>query len=190
MLKNALKHIKLVSKHKWMVFKLACRIGIPWRGLVHDLSKFSPTEFGESIKYYTGTHSPIRECRKEKGYSYAWVHHVSKNKHHHEYWIDISKNPRPVLIPYKYTAEMLCDKMAAGITYEGKNWTQESELNYYLKEREGAMIHEVIDKVLLEVFTQVKEQGIKKTYKRKNIKNIYKKYCNEYFQKNISTKTV
>ena len=48
------KHTKLVIKHKWVVFKLCCKIGIPWRGFMHDWSKFSPTEFWESIKYYRG----------------------------------------------------------------------------------------------------------------------------------------
>ena len=55
-LKNALKHLKLITKHKWVVFKLCCKVGIPWRWFVLDLSKYSFTEFGESVKYYTGTH--------------------------------------------------------------------------------------------------------------------------------------
>ena len=42
---NTLKHFNLVTRHRWVVFKLCCKAGIPWRGLVHDLSKFSPTEF-------------------------------------------------------------------------------------------------------------------------------------------------
>lgn len=49
------KHLHLVNKHKWYVFKYCCKAGIPWRGLVHDLSKYSPTEFFDSVKYYTGT---------------------------------------------------------------------------------------------------------------------------------------
>ena len=176
--KNVIKHIKLVLKHKWLVFKFSCKIGIPWRGFMHDWSKFSPTEFNESIKYYMGTHSPVTEARKQNGYSKAWVHHVGKNKHHYQYWIDWNSNgPIPVIMPYKYVAEMICDKLAAGIVYEGKNWTQECEYNYYLKERETAIIHESVDKVLMEVFTQVKDNGIKKTLKRKNIKALYKKYC-------------
>ena len=131
-LKNALKHLKLITKHKWVVFKLCCKVGIPWRGFVHDLSKYSFTEFGESVKYYTGTHSPISECRKQTGRSMAWVHHKAKNKHHAEYWIDFYPEPRPVMIPYKYVAEMICDKLAAGIIYSGKNWTSDLELNYYI----------------------------------------------------------
>ena len=62
-LANTLKHFKLITKHKWVVFKLCCKIGIPWRGLVHDLSKYSPTEFWESVKYYDGHVSPITVSR-------------------------------------------------------------------------------------------------------------------------------
>ena len=50
-IKNTIKHFNLITRHKWEVFKLCCRIGIPWRGLLHDLSKYSPTEFWESVKY-------------------------------------------------------------------------------------------------------------------------------------------
>ena len=52
--KYVVKHFCLVCRHKWVVFKLCCKIGVPWRGLVHDLSKFSPTEFSESVKYFNG----------------------------------------------------------------------------------------------------------------------------------------
>lgn len=181
LLKKALKHIKLVSKHKWIVFKLCCKVGIPWRGFMHDWSKFSPTEFGESIKYYTGTHSPISDARKEKGYSNAWVHHVAKNKHHYQHWIDWNaKGPLPVIIPYKYVAEMICDKIAAGIIYEGKNWTQSEPIEYYTKERETAIIHKAIDELLIELFSQVKVDGIKKSLKKRNIKALYKKHCTKY----------
>ena len=87
-LKNVIKHFGLITHHKWVVFKLCCKIGEPWRGLVHDMSKYSPTEFIESSKYYTGKHSPISEAKRENGYSKAWLHHKGRNKHHSEYWID------------------------------------------------------------------------------------------------------
>ena len=45
-------HLKTVLTHKWWVFKYACKLGIPWQGFMHDMSKFSPTEFFESVKYY------------------------------------------------------------------------------------------------------------------------------------------
>ena len=72
---------------------------------------------------------------------------------------------------------MVCDKMAAGIVYEGKNWTPSTEINYYMKEREKELINPQIDKFMLEVFTQVEEIGLDKTFTKENIKNIYNKYC-------------
>lgn len=35
------KHFKLITKHKWTVFKLSVKAGIPYRGLIHDMSKYS-----------------------------------------------------------------------------------------------------------------------------------------------------
>lgn len=114
-LKNAVKHFMVITKHRWIVFKLCLKVGEPWRGLVHDLSKYSPTEFFESIKYFSGTRSPIVSCRLDKGYSQSWLHHKGRNKHHPEYWIDFQAPNVTPIMPYKYTAEMLCDKLAAGL---------------------------------------------------------------------------
>ena len=52
MLKNIWLHFKLITKHRWIVFKLCLKAGLPWRGLVHDLSKYCPEEFFESSKYF------------------------------------------------------------------------------------------------------------------------------------------
>lgn len=66
---NAFKHFAKVCVHKHWVFYYCCKAGIPLQGLTHDLSKFSPTEFFESVKYYQGTSSPIDACKKENGWS-------------------------------------------------------------------------------------------------------------------------
>ena len=179
--KNIIKHIKLVLHHKWIVFKLCCKIGEPWRGFMHDFSKFSPTEFIESIKYYNGTHSPILEAKKDLGYSKAWLHHKGRNKHHYEYWIDnAAPNPTPIM-PYKYAVEMICDKLAAGMTYEGKKWTKEYELEYWKKEMnvEKSKMNIAMKEFITEVLTQVANNGIDNTLTKKNIKQIYKKYCDQ-----------
>lgn len=187
MIRNILGHTKTIIKHKWMVFKFACRAGIPWRGLVHDLSKFSPTEFGESIKYYVGTHSPITEAKKDKGYSDAWLHHKGRNKHHLEYWIDYEANPIVPVIPYKYIVEKVCDDLSAGKVYNGKNWTKDTQYNYYMRQRQYVLINPKIDNFLCDIYSQVKIDGINKTIKKKNLKNKYKKYCiddkNKYIYK-------
>lgn len=173
---NACKHFKLITKHKWVVFKLCCMAGEPWRGLVHDLSKYSPTEFLESIRYYVGNHSPITEAKKDKGYSESWLHHKGRNRHHAEYWVDeLAPNKTPI-IPYQYTVEMICDKLAAGITYQGKKWTKEYELGYWLKERDKIVMNDKIKDMITEVLEQVSEKGLKPVIKSKNLKELYKKY--------------
>ena len=174
---NTLKHFNLVTRHRWVVFKLCCKAGIPWRGLVHDLSKFSPTEFWESVKYYNGSMSPILFAKRKQGYSKAWLHHKGRNKHHPEYWVDWALPQKAIIMPYKYAVEMVCDKMAAGIVYNGKDWKQDTQIKYYMKERETSIVHPQIDKFLLEIFTQVSEQGIDKTLTKKNVREVYDKYC-------------
>lgn len=176
-LKNAIKHFNLITHHKWIVFKLCCKVGKPWRGLLHDMSKYSPTEFLESAKYYVGSHSPITEAKKDKGYSEAWLHHKGRNKHHSEYWVDYNAPEVAPIIPYPYAVEMICDKLAAGIVYEGKKWTKEYELEYWNKEKEKIEAHPKMKDFITAVMTEVAEQGIDKTLTKKNIKQLYKKYC-------------
>lgn len=178
-LKNALKHLTLILKHKWLVFKLCCKVGQPWRGLVHDLSKFSPTEFFEGVKYYNGNYSPITDCKKDIGYSKAWLHHKGRNKHHTDYWVDLGAPDKTPVIPYKYVAEMLCDKLAAGIIYMGKDWTKEYQLQYWKKERNKIFINEKIEKLITEFLEQVSKEGIDKVLTKKNVKELYKKYCTD-----------
>lgn len=176
-LKNVMKHFNLITHHKWIVFKLCCKIGEPWRGLTHDLSKYSPTEFWESAKYYVGNHSPVTEAKKTEGYSKAWLHHKGRNKHHTEYWVDhTAPEPTPI-IPYPYAAEMICDKLAAGMIYEGKKWTKEFELTYWEKEKEKIEVNPKISDFITAVMTEVAKDGIDKTLTKKNLKGLYQKYC-------------
>ena len=122
------KHFWMICKHKYWVFYFACKCGIPIRGFFHDFSKFHPTEFFESVKYYTGTKSPIVSCKEDKGYSLAWQHHKGHNPHHYEYWIDnLDNGGTPLIIPFKYCVEMVCDWLAAGKSYQGKNFNYDNE---------------------------------------------------------------
>lgn len=173
-LKNIFKHFHTVNKHRFLVFKLCLKAGIPFRGLVHDLSKYSITEFFESVRFYTGDQSPIMGAKKKYGYSKAWLHHFGRNKHHFEYWYDFSAPVKAPIIPYKYTVEMICDNLAAGITYQGKKWTKEYQLEYFNNHVNLELINENIINVLREAYTQVATQGINKTITKKNLKRIYK----------------
>lgn len=132
-MKNFFGHLRTVMKHRWFVFLHCCYAGIILQGLKHDLSKFSPVEFFEGVKYYQGTASPIDKCRKINGYSMAWMHHKGRNKHHSEYWTDrFDAGCKPIQMPYKYALEMFCDYLGAGKAYNGKNFTYKGELDWWL----------------------------------------------------------
>lgn len=176
-IKNVFKHFATITKHKWFVFKFCLKAGIPWRGLVHDLSKYSPTEFWESVKYYQGTRSPIDKCREVKGYSEAWLHHKGRNKHHCEYWYDRKSKPSAPIIPYVYVVEMICDNLAAGKIYKGKNWTNSSQLEYWNKAKDNPFINEKVREMLTRVYTDVSEKGIDAVITKANLRKLYKEYC-------------
>lgn len=135
MIRNILGHLKTVLMHKWWVFYYCCQVGLIWRGLVHDLSKFSPTEFWESVKYYDGGKgSPINKCKQANGgVSRAWLHHRGRNTHHYEYWTDNYDNETfsRIRMPKDDFLEMICDYMAAGRTYMGKNFSFQAEYDWW-----------------------------------------------------------
>ena len=126
-------HLRTVMKHRREVRKLCFKCGLYWQGLTHDLSKYSPTEFINGVKYFTGTYSPHVAERKTKGYSDAWLHHKGHNKHHAEYWQDIQPNgtTEPIDMPLLYLAEMVCDRVAACKVYLKDKYTASSAREYY-----------------------------------------------------------
>ena len=172
-IENFFKHLHTVNKHRFYVFKLSLKAGIPVRGLLHDLSKYSPTEFWEGVKYYNGKRSPISVCKQENGYSEAWLHHKGRNKHHFEYWIDLQAENKTPIIPYKYAVEMICDTLAASLVYNGKEWKRDTPLNYFNKRKDKEYINLGIQKFLLTVYEQIANDGIDKVVTSHNLKRIY-----------------
>lgn len=135
---KAWEHFKLITTHKAYVFKNCFKAGLIWRGIKHDMSKYSPTEFLESVKYFTGTDSPINVCKKENGWSKAWMHHKGRNTHHYEYWVDNFDNGGiPLKMPYKDALEMICDYIAAGQAYQKKKFTYTGEYDWWLNKCKG-----------------------------------------------------
>lgn len=131
------QHFKTITDHRIRVMKFCFRAGLIWQGLTHDLSKYSFTEFSEGCKYWQGHRSPNVKAREELGISMAWLHHKGRNKHHFEYWIDYDMNSDRYLfghdMPRKYIAEMVFDRISACQVYKGKEYTQASAYEYYLR---------------------------------------------------------
>ena len=57
--------------------------------------------------------------------------------------------------------------------------TNSSEIEYWEKERERVMINKNVSDMLTEVFEQVAEKGIKNVVTKKNLKKLYKQYCEQ-----------
>ena len=49
---KALQHLKTINHHKWLVCQGCFKVGLYKQGLLHDLSKYSPTEFLVGCKFY------------------------------------------------------------------------------------------------------------------------------------------
>ncbi len=161
------KHFRTITKHRHRVVAHCFKTGIGWQGLFHDLSKYSPTEFLPGAKYYLGTRSPNEGEREVFGYSLAWMHHKGRNKHHFEYWNDVNpatKRYEPVPMPLRYVTEMFCDRVAACKIYRGRDYTDSSALEYYLRGNARAKMHTETADLLEEWLRMLSEKGEKETF--------------------------
>lgn len=164
---NAWKHFKTVTWHRLLVCEGCFRVGLIWQGLIHDLSKYSPTEFLQGVRYYQGNRSPNTAEREDKGYSEAWIHHKGRNRHHYEYWTDLSLETRQyesVPMPRKYLVEMVMDRRAACMVYQGENYKPGSALEYLENSRERLLMHPDTKRELEYILTMLRDEGEKKTF--------------------------
>lgn len=164
---NWWKHLKTINHHKWLVMKNCFRLGMYKQGLLHDLSKYSPTEFLVGVKYYQGNRSPNNAEREDKGYTSAWLHHKGRNKHHLEYWLDydlVNGGVTGMKMPVKYVVEMFCDRIAASKNYNKDTYTDRMPLEYFQKGKAKALLHPESAALLEKLLTMLAEQGEDKTF--------------------------
>lgn len=165
---HPIKHFKTITKHRHTVLKHCWRVGLYRRGLLHDLSKYSPAEFFTGVKYYQGTRSPNSAERELCGYSTAWMHHKGRNKHHYEYWTDLNLQTRryeAVPLPTVYFVEMVMDRIAASKIYKGKEYHDGCALEYLLASTEKSLMHPDTRKKLEFLFTMLRDKGESETFR-------------------------
>ena len=134
-----LRCLKYIICHKWFVFIACCRLGIPWRGIVHDLSKFRPAEFFPYARYFYNS-LPITK-RIKVDFDKAWLLHIHRNPHHWQFWL-LQEDDGPLKklpIPIKYLKEMLADWNGAGRAQSGKDNTT----NWYMKNKHKIKLNNV-----------------------------------------------
>ena len=172
---HAIKHFKTITHHKILVAKGCFRVGLYRQGLLHDMSKYSPSEFLVGCKYYQGFRSPNDAERRVKGYSSSWLHHKGRNKHHFEYWTDYNlarKCVMPIKMPLKYVIEMFCDRVAASKTYMKDKYTDAYPLEYFERGKSTRSIDPETSALLEKLLIMLRDEGEKKTFRyiRKELK--------------------
>ncbi len=161
------EHFLTITRHRHLVIKHCYKCGILWQGLRHDLSKYSPTEFLEGIRYYRPDRSPNVGARDANGYSRAWMHHQGRNRHHFEYWIDYnskSKKREPVPMPVRYVVEMFCDRIAASKIYFGNEYDDSKTYMYFEKGKGKHYMHPRTASMLKKLLIMLEKDGEEKTF--------------------------
>lgn len=160
------KYLSYVIRHKWFVFIACCRLGIPLAGLIHDWSKFLPSEWFPYVENFYGTRKSTEAldaigefgCAELAPYGYfvgdrfnvAWNHHQKRNPHHWQYWLITMDNGEtfPLPMPDRYRREMLADWIGAGRAITGRydvaSWYAKNRDRILLRSETRAWIDERI----------------------------------------------
>lgn len=154
------KQLKSLLVHKWHVFLAGRVLGVPlWRLIIHDWSKFSPSEFGPYSRWKFGD-ATNREWAR------GWLHHLHCSPHHPEHWVlswhgtpefyseigkDIALFVNILPMPETYVREMLADMMStskqqAG-SYDIANWLNKNGPNMHLHDQTITLINKVMQEI-------------------------------------------
>ena len=120
-------YLKYVVRHKWYVFLASVDLGVPWLGLIHDWSKFLPSEWFPYVRFFYERDGSPRQRRDDTGYykptdtgdpafDFAWLLHQKRNKHHWQWWIlpEDGGGQKVIEMPQRYIKEMVADWRGAG----------------------------------------------------------------------------
>lgn len=135
-----LQYLKYLIRHKWFVLVECYHSGAPWLGVIHDLSKFSPSEWHPYVlSFYGRWKYSERPTWLVDAFDVAWLHHQKHNKHHWQYWILVQDEDEDKILPIpdKYRREMLADWRGASRAITNKDDTKD----WYLNNRHKIKLH-------------------------------------------------
>lgn len=152
-------YLKYLARHKWFVFRAGLKTRAPlWRLIIHDWSKFLPSEWVPYRDYFYGEKPETGRdmSARRVAFNEAWNHHQKRNKHHWQYWLLTldSGETFPVEMPEIYIREMVADWMGAGRAIVGKksntrDWYLKNESNIKLAPTTHSLVEEVLNVIAL-----------------------------------------
>lgn len=74
---------------------------------------------------------------------------------------------------------MICDQIAAGMVYQGKNWKKEYQLKYWKKQRDNLLLNEKLKKFEDIIMEQLANAGIENVITKENLKKHYNEAIKE-----------
>ncbi len=111
-MKKHLKHLRYLIRHKWFVLVECWKVGLYWQGIVHDWSKFLPSEW---FPYTDFLYGDIGSRKIAYAFDVAVLKHYKRSNHHWQSWIFHSQaGMKPMEMSYKDCLEMICDWHGAG----------------------------------------------------------------------------
>ena len=103
----------------------------------------------KSVRYFNGRRSPVGLCRELNGYSYAWLRHKGRNRHHFEFWTDLVDGNTDsschngqwfsIPMPFEYALESVCDTIAASRAYNGPNFSYDVLYRWWVRRSQFAL---------------------------------------------------
>lgn len=176
------RHLHTINTHRFLVMKMCFRCGMYSQGLKHDLSKYSPSEFIPSVRYFQGDRSPITKEKEEKGYSEMWLHHKGRNKHHWEYWTDRKPFSIEYVVfpmPFRYMLESVIDKISASKVYNKDKYNDTIPYEFFIKSKEYRAINPITARQIEELLLYLKENDEEKALE--HFKSLYKEHKNDTY---------
>lgn len=145
-----LAYLSYVLRHKWYVLLECIKLGIPWRGLVHDWHKFLPDEWFPYVHFFHNPDGTEKQVHDETGYykpddtgdprfDMAWFLHQKRAYHHWQSWCFPSTGGGLKAMPMLDGArrEMLADwrgaARAQGLSRDNTRW--------YVTNRDKMILH-------------------------------------------------
>lgn len=170
------KYLWTVLKHKWFVLTCVKRTGISFlpRLLLHDLSKFLPSEFFPYARYWAKNPKERTE-RDVQEFEKAWALHCRRNKHHWQHWLmePGQGDDRLICSPMDDDSlfELVCDWRAAGLAYNGIDDSKE----YYVREGYRMCFHPQT-RYLLELYLDTSWRPVRGDFKFRELWELRERY--------------
>lgn len=146
---------RYLLRHKWFVLQAGVVLHVPlWRLVVHDWSKFLPSEWIPYVENFYGVGSDPwpdpakfavafddwirRKKLTEVGFNRAWLHHIHHGPHHWQHWLLHNDDGTvvPLMMPPVFVHEMVADWVGAGLA-QGR-----PDVNgWYARNRDKMQLH-------------------------------------------------